>query len=425
MKVEIEELTPIKRTIKVEIPSDVVSKAFAQAYASLRKKVKVPGFRPGKVPLSLLERRYAKEVEEEIVQKLIPDYYRKAVEEFKLDPVEFPAIEQVSVKKDAPLSFMARVEVRPKIEPKNYTGIELAREAMIVGEPEVEKALEHLREQHGQLEIHSPERMIQQGDYAAIDIEGYLGETPLSDQKAQGLLLEVGSKTLSPEIEDALMGKKKGDAFEAPITFPEDDPDVKLAGKTLTYRIAVQEVKRKVLPDPDDDFAKDLGLESLGKLREKLHAQLQDRWHSERTAQEKEQIVKHLIAQHQFDLPSSLVEREMREILSRWQNQQQATGRGSASVDSQALEKEFRSLAEERVQGRLLLQSIAVQEGLTVEDQEVEQDLSVLAKGVQATTQELKRWILSKEGSLEGIRMKLLERKALEFLHSKAVFSQK
>ncbi len=426
MKVEVQELNPVKRAIKVEIPQDVVSKEFAQAYALLRSKVKVPGFRPGKAPLSLLERRFGREVEEDIVQKLVPDYYRKALAEAGLTPVELPAIEQISIKKDAPLSFMATVEIRPKIALSNYTGIKLTRQAISVKDEDVDKALAQLQNQHSQLESYQPGNGIQTGDYVIIDFEGFAGGVALAEAKAEGFLLEVGSKTLATPIEDALIGRKGGESYEIDITLPDDHQNREWAGKEIHFKIKVHEVKRKVLPPLDDDFAKELGFNSLEELRVKLRAEIENRLKSERTTQEKEQLVKQLIAQHTFQVPPSMVEREFQDILYRLENQHRFAGsaKEATTIDPKAIQEEYRPIAEDRAKGRILLQSIAEQEGISVDKQELDQEIALIAKGTRTTAQEMKNWILSQQGSLEGLKSKLLERKALEFIHSKAVFVQ-
>jgi trigger factor len=181
-------------------------------------------------------------------------------------------------------------------------------------------------------------------------------------------------------------------------------------------------VKRKVLPALDDDFAKELNFTSLEELRARLRSEIENRLGSERTAQEKEQLVKQLIAQHTFQVPPSMVERELQDIFYRLENQRRFAGsaKEEAALDLKALQEEYRPIAEDRAKGRILLQSIAEREGLTVSQQEMDQEIALMAKGARTTAQEMKNWVLSQQGSLEGLKTKLLERKALEFVHSKA-----
>lgn len=424
MKVEIQELSPVKRAIKIEIPQEVISKEFAQAYATLRRQVKVPGFRPGKAPVSLLERRFSKEVERDVAQKLVPDYYRKAIEQTGLSPVELPSIEQVMLKKDAPLSFTALVEVRPKFSLADYVGLKVARQAISVGEQDVDKALVQLQHQHSQLEGYDEGHAVQTGDYVIIDFEGFAAGVPLPDSRAEGYLLEVGSNTLISEIEGALIGKKRGEDLEVPVTLSQDHRNRQLAGQEVLFKIKVHEVKRKVLPVLDDDFAKDLGLTSIQELREKIRTEIRNRLESERTAQEKEQLVKQLIDHHAFEVPPSMLEREFQDILYRMENQRRLAGSAAPTEtpDPMTLEKEYRPIARDRAKGRLILQSIAEQEKLAVTPQEIDQEIALIARGMKSTTQEVKYWLLSQEGALDRLKMKLLERKALDFVYSKAVF---
>jgi trigger factor len=183
-------------------------------------------------------------------------------------------------------------------------------------------------------------------------------------------------------------------------------------------------VKRKVLPPLEDDFAKELGSTSLDELRARLRAEIENRLTSERTAQEKEQLIKQLIAQHTFQVPPSMVEREFQDVLYRLRNQDRFAGSATqeAASDLKAIQEQYRPVAEDRAKGRILLQSIAEQEGLSVGPQELDQEIALMAKGMRTTPQEMKNWILSQQGSLEGLKTKMLERKALEFIHSKAIF---
>jgi trigger factor len=319
------------------------------------------------------------------------------------------------------------VEIRPKITLANYAGIKLTRQAISVTDQNVDKALTQLQHQHSQLESHETGHGIQAGDYVIMDFEGFAEGVPLTETKAEGFLLEVGSKTLPSEIEDGLIGRKSGESFEIDLTLPQDHQNKQWAGKEILFKIKIHEVKRKVLPLLDDDFAKELGVNSLEELRKKLQTEIENRLRSERTAQEKEQLVKQLIAQHTFQVPPSMVERELQDIVYRLRNQGRFAGSTAqdAALDLKAIQEEYRPIAEDRARGRILLQSIAEREGLSVEQQEVEQELALMAKGMRTTAQEVKNWILSQQGSLEGLKTKLLERKALEVIHSKAIFDER
>ncbi len=422
MKLEIEELNPVKRILKVEVPPEVVTREFSHAYAELQRKVKLPGFRPGKAPLSLLERKYAREIEEDIVQKLVPDYYRKAVREAGLHPVELPSIEQISVKKGEPLSFRATVEIRPSLTLSDYLGLKLTRKPVNVPADAVEKALLQLQQEHGQLESCEPDHVIQTGDYVIIDFEGFTGGEPVPNGSQKGYLLEVGARVLLPEIEDALIGRKAGEAFEANVSLPPDHPQKALAAKDVQFKIQVGEVKRKVLPALDDDFAKDLGVAGLKELRGRLQEEIEKRLISERTSEEKERLIKTLIGQHRFEVPPSLVEREFEDILSRIESHRRMGGgsQQDAPLKLEALQKEYMPVAEERARSRILLQIIAEQEKLKVEERELDEEIGLMARSMQATAQEVKQWVLARQGSLEGLRTRIIERKALDLLHEKA-----
>ncbi|MDE3036077.1 MAG: trigger factor, partial [Nitrospirota bacterium] len=266
MKVDVTELGPVKRALKIEVPSEDVNKHFALAYAELNKHVRIPGFRPGKAPLSMLEKRYAKEVEEDVVRRLVPDYYERAVREAGIVPVlvEIPPLERVKIKKDAAFSFTATVEIKPKIELRDYKApnpISLKPDKRTVTDEQVAGTLDVLRERQAQLEAAPAGTALAEGDYAILDVEGFLEQTPVDGAKQTGQLHKIGSKTpiLGIEVDAALVGKKEGELAEIPQPYPASHPDQRLAGKTVVYRVTVAAVKRKKLPALDDEFAKDCG----------------------------------------------------------------------------------------------------------------------------------------------------------------------
>ncbi len=248
MKVHVDEITPVKKTLKVIIPQEVVSEAYSSAYADLNKKVKVRGFRTGKVPAALLEKRFGPSVTDDIIRKLIPDYYQKAIEKTGILPVELPSFDHVDAKKDAPLSFTATVEVRPLITLSDYKNMLLSRNKIEVSEVDVEKALKIEQEQQGHLETCADDHAFASADYVIINFEGTINGDVVEDGKSQGYTLEIGSNTFPEPFESSLIGKKKGEAVDVEVRYPEDFQNKTVAGKTLQFHIDIVEIKQKKLP---------------------------------------------------------------------------------------------------------------------------------------------------------------------------------
>jgi trigger factor len=433
MKITVEEINPVKRALKIEVPSNIVSRALSEAYADLRRRVKIPGFRPGKVPLALLEQRFSQDVTADVIRQLVPDYYQQAVKQVGLAPVESPTIEKVELKKDNPLSFVATVEIKPTVQVHEDLGLSVIRRKHSVGEEEIEKAVEHLREQTAQLVAYEDDHPVQEQDFVLMDFIGYREEKPLEGGKAEGQLVQIGSKTLIPGFEEQLSGHRKGDQVKVEVTFPTDYPQKALAGQPATFQVTIREVKKKVLPGLDDSFAQDVGaFKTLEELRAKIKQEILDRLQREEVQAQKQEIMRQLVARHDFEVPRSLVQRETEILLARAEQRRRQAGLpggptqsdpGPRDVEKERLE--YEPLARDRVKGWILLEAIAKKEGIEVDEEEVRQALERMAKEMRMTSAQLKQLLLKREGSLEPFRESLLEDRVLDFLLSRAVVEER
>ncbi|MDE3019369.1 MAG: trigger factor [Nitrospirota bacterium] len=437
MKVDVTELGPVKRALKIEVPSEDVNKHFALAYAELNKHVRIPGFRPGKAPLSMLEKRYAKEVEEDVVRRLVPDYYERAVREAGIVPVlvEIPPLERVKIKKDAAFSFTATVEIKPKIELRDYKApnpISLKPDKRTVTDEQVAGTLDVLRERQAQLEAAPAGTALAEGDYAILDVEGFLEQTPVDGAKQTGQLHKIGSKTpiLGIEVDAALVGKKEGELAEIPQPYPASHPDQRLAGKTVVYRVTVAAVKRKKLPALDDEFAKDCGpYASMAELTEKLRGEMEKALKKDVEDTYKDTILKRLEETHHFDLPDTLVERELEAIVRQQMQARQRQKGQPQSPDPVVRQEEIRKAREEhkaeamrRVKIGLVLEAIAEKEGLKVEQEDIQNELLRLSQELRMAPEELGRLIQSGgQDSIDELRARILADKALDFVFRHSV----
>ncbi len=437
MKVDVTELGPVKRALKIEVPSEDVNKQFALAYAELNKQVRIPGFRPGKAPLAMLEKRYAKEVEEDVIRRLVPDYYERAVREAGIVPVlvEIPPLERVKIKKDASFSFTATVEIKPKIELRDYKApnpISLKPDKRTVTDEQVTSTLEVLRERQAQLEAAPGGTALAEGDYAILDVEGFLDQTPVEGAKQAGQLHKVGSKApiLGVEVDAALVGKKEGEFVEIPQPYPASHPDQRLAGKTVVYRVTVTAVKRKKLPALDDEFAKDCGpYASMAELTEKLRSEMEKALKKDIEDTYKDTILKRLEETHHFDLPDTLLERELEALVRQHLQARQRQKGQPQSPDPVVRQEEIRKAREEhkaeamrRVKIGLVLEAIADKEGLKVEQEDIQNELLRLSQELRMAPEELGRLIQSGgQDSIDELRARILADKALDFVFRHSV----
>ena len=433
MKMEMTELGPLKRALKIEVPGDEVTQRFVRAYVELNRQVNIPGFRPGKVPLALLEKRYAKTVEEDVIRGLVPDFYDKAVRQAGIVPVhvEIPPLDRVKIKKNEPFTFTATVEIRPKIELRDYKApspISLKPDKRTVTGEQLDRGLEVLREQQARLEAVPSHHTIVDGDYIVLDMQGLLAGTPLEGTKKEGQLHKVGShaSVLGLEIDSHVGGKKEGDVLELSQLYPAGHPDPRVAGKTVVFILTIKSVKEKKLPTLDDEFAKDCGpYNSLQEIKDKLRDGMEQALKREIEDAYKETIIKRLMDTHHFDLPETLVERELEAIIRQHVQQQQRKGGAQESPgkeDLASLRQEHRDEAARRVKASLVLEAIAAKEGLTVTQDDFNAEIMRLAAELKMPAADLVKMIKAGgQESIDDLRSRILVDKALDFVYRNAV----
>lgn len=441
MKLEVTELGPFKRALKIEVPEDEVNRRFTQAYADLNRQVRVPGFRPGKAPMALLEKRYARAVEEDVVRQLVPDYYNRAIRQAGISPVvvEVPPLERVKIKKNAAFTFTATVEVKPKIELRDYrppNPISLKPDTRTVTDDQVAQALETLRGQQAPLDAAPAGTALAEGDYAILDVEGFLDLAPLEGTKTEEHLYKVGSKTpiLGLDVDEHLLGKKEGEMVEIPQPYPAAHPDSRLAGKTVIFRIKVRAVKQKKLPPLDDEFAKDCGpYASLEELTEKLRTEMERALKKDVEETYKDTILKRLTDTHHFELPETLVERELAAMVRQhMESRARQQGKTGAVEDALKRQEEIKQLREDhrtessrRVKIGLILEAIAEREGLMVEEEDVANEIQRLATSLRLAPEEVRRVVeAGGEDSMDEFKGRILADKALDFVYRHAVIQK-
>lgn len=433
MKMEVTELGPMKRALKIEVPADEVTQRITRAYGELNRQVNIPGFRPGKVPLALLEKRYAKAVEEDVIRTIVPDFYDKAVREAGIVPVhvEIPPLDRVKIKKNEPFTFTATVEIKPKIELRDYKApspISLKPDKRTVTDEQLDRGLEVLREQHARLEAVPPTHVIVDGDYIVLDVEGALDGAPLDGTKKEGQLHKVGSHAtvLGLEIDTHVVGKKEGDTLQISQPYPPSHPDPRVAGKTVVFTLTIKSVKEKKLPALDDEFAKDCGpYNSLQEIKDKLRAGMEQALKREIEDSYKDTIVKRLLDTHHFDLPETMVERELEAIVRQHLQQHQRKGGAQKSPGAEELNRlrqEHRDEAARRVKVSLVLEAIAEKEGLTVTQEDFNAEIVRLASELKIPTAELVKMIKAGgQESTDDLRTRILVDKALDFVYRNSV----
>jgi trigger factor len=435
MKMEMTELGPMKRALKIEVSAEEVAQRFFQAYTELNRQVRIPGFRPGKAPKALLEQRYAKAVEEDVIRSIVPDFYDRAIRQAGIVPVlvEVPPLDRVKIKRDAPFTFTATVEIKPKIELRDYKApnpISLKPDKRTVTDEQIDRAIEVLREQQARLEAAPVGSTLTEGDYAIVDLEGFLDGTPLEGTKKEGQLHRVGSKApiLGIEVDAHVLNKREGDVVEIPQAYPASHPDHRVAGKTVQFRLAVKGVKQKKLPALDDEFAKDCGpYASLQEIKDKLRGEMEKALKRDIEESYKDAILKRLVETHHFELPETLVRRELDAIVQQTLRERQ---RGKATEAAPAanaeeiktIRDERRDDANRRVKVGLILEAVAEKEGLSVTQEDLNTEVARLAAELRVPVADLVKMIQAGgQDSVEELRARILTDKALDFVYRHAV----
>ena len=425
MKANVEEISSIKKKVSIEISEDQVNKEVESFYKDLGKKAKIKGFRPGKVPRDILERYFKDYVKAEVIQKLIEETYPQALSETDLHPVSPPVIDPGGFEDGKPFQYSAMIEVKPDIQLEEYTGLKIEGKKEEVKDEEVEERLKALQNLHANLKTISEARPIQTGDYVIVDYEARLGGKPLEGGKAIDFTVEVGSGQFIPAFEEKLIGLKPEEEKEIEVSFPEDYGYQKWAGKTISFHVKIKEIKEKILPPLDDEFAKDLGdYSSFEELKVKLKGEIEKEKELALERQLKDQVVDQLLEINPFDVPESLVGEQAKAMVSDTKLRLAAQGVAlkKLGVSEEKLQEDYKAMAQKQVRTFLILEKIAGAEGIAVTDEEADDRLREMSERMHQKFDVVKRYY-EKNGLLPEVKAGIIRDKTLNFLLEKANIS--
>jgi trigger factor len=405
-----------RRELDLEIPADEVSKAIERVAKEIARVARVPGFRPGKAPLSLIRRRFADDIKGEVLQTLVPERVEKAVAEQQLTPVSRPQVEKLDFNEGQPLTFRAVFEVLPEFELGNYKDLEFEMPAMDITEEDVNRTLEEMRARAATFAA-AEGRAIENGDFAQIKLAGVPegGGDPI---KADSVLCHVGAEETMEPFNENLRGAAIGDHKKFDVAYPADYPDAKLAGKTYHYDVGVLGIKTKQLPELNDEFAKDVSaFATLEELKAKIREDLEHQRDHRQKELQREKVLAELVKLHDFPVPESLVEHQMDVRLERVVRSLAAQGVDprAVNVDWVSLRRRQEERAKDDVKAELIVDRIATAENIEVTPEELRHELEHLAghSGESAGVLEAR---LTKQGTLDRMKAKLRSDKTLDWL---------
>jgi trigger factor len=429
MKVNVQEINSVQRQVEVTVPAEQVDKLQDKLYQRLKKQARLKGFRQGKAPRSILERYYGPQVAAETAENLISETYPQALQEAGLEPLARPDFDFLPPKAGEDWTYQVTLDVRPSFElPKEaYTGLELKEPDLKVSDEEVGQRLEELRARQAVLAPLEQERPAAAGDVVVVDYTSTVEGEPLEGGAADNVEVELGSGQSQEEIEVALLKTKPGDIVEAKVDYPEDVNNPQVAGKTVTFKLIVKDVKQKVLPELDDDFARSVSPEfdSLQALTDRIRQELEKNYQQQKDQALKSQIFEKLQEVGEFDLPGSLVEEEMDGMAQNFKERLRQSGMDPDQVglDDEKIKADFRPQAERKVRAGMVLGQISDQEQVEVAEEDIEAEIERVAEQVGQPAKVV-REMYSKNNMMPQLKAQVLEEKTLQVVKAGANITQ-
>ncbi|BCG60568.1 trigger factor [Paenibacillus sp. URB8-2] len=422
MKATWEKIEKNLGVLEVEVDAERVAQALDKAFNKVVKKANVPGFRKGKVPRPIFESRFGVEsLYQDAIDILLPEAYGEAVEQADIFPVDRPEVDIEQFGKGQSFKFKAKVTVKPEVTLGQYKGIEVPVQKAEVTDEELNAELTRLQERHAELAVIEDESAAS-GDIAVIDFDGYVDGEAFEGGKAERHSLELGSNSFIPGFEDQVIGMATGDLKDVEVTFPENYQAENLAGKPAVFKVKLHEIKRKQLPELDDEFAKDVSeFETLAEYKEDLKKQLESRKAEELKGVKENAVVDKAAANAEVEIPEAMIDSEVQNMVRDFDMRLRQQGMNmdmflSFSGQTQDdLRAQMKNDAEKRVRNNLVLEVIAKEENIKVSDEEFEEELSKMAETYKRSAEEI-RGILTANGSLDSLKDEISLRKTIDFL---------
>ena len=423
MSVQVENLDKNMVKLTIEVPAEELEKAIEAAYKKQKNQISVPGFRKGKVPRAMIEKMYGAEVfYEDAANALMQQNYPSAVDESGVDIVSRPSIDVVQIEKGKPFIYTAEVAVRPEVTLGKYMGVTVTKIDTSVSEEEVNEALEQQRNNNART-ITVTDRAVAVGDTAVIDFEGFVDGVAFEGGKGENHPLEIGSHSFIDTFEDQLVGKNAGDEVEVNVTFPEQYQAADLAGKPATFKVKINEIKAKELPELDDEFAQDVSeFDTLAEYKESLKKNLEEKKENEAKRTKEDEAVQKIIDKSKMDIPEAMIDTQCETMIEEFA---QRIAQSGLSMDQylqfsgltvDGLKEQVRPEALSRIQASLVLEQIAKDENIEVSDEDVNAEIEKMAASYGMEADKLKEYMGDAEK--DSMKKDLAINKAVELVMS-------
>jgi trigger factor len=418
MQVTIEDVSPVKKILHIEVPQETVAKELDAAYRQLKQNAKVKGFRPGKAPRSVLERVYGKDVNADVVSRLIQSSFSDAVKDNKIKMIGQPEIDPPEINKEKAYIYDATVEVTPEIDDLDYKGIELEKTLYNVSNEEIEMQLTMLQRNLARYEPIAEPRPAAENDFVMIDFTQQVqGEE--ADEKTENFTMKIGDQRIHSDVDAALVGMSPQETKTVAVTFDDENPNEDLSGKSVSYDLRLNEIREEILPPIDDEMAKKLGeYESLDALKERISENLQNGYDKRGEQEINEQIFTNLLEKTTFDVPESLVKYELDAMVNDMEQRlsQQNMSMDEAGLSPETIREKYRETAEKQVRRHLLLNKLIDQEELELSEEELDAGFAEMAETYGQPVEGIKGYYREFPDRLDMLKNALLEKKAIALI---------
>lgn len=417
MNVKVEDVSTIKKKLIFEVPSEQVDKEISKAYKKIGKNAKIKGFRAGKIPQSVLEKYYAGQMEQDVLSSLINATYFKALQDNDVPVVGEPSIVDSSgINKGEAFTYEAEVEIKPEVTAKDYTKIALEKEKFVSDPKALEGRLEEMRTSKAQLEV-TKRKKARKGDSVVIDFEGFIGEDAFAGGKGEDYVLELGSGSFIPGFEDQVVGMQRETTKDVEVTFPEEYGQAELAGKPAVFKVLLKEIKEKVVPSLDDEFAKDFGVDTLEELKEQLQKSYETQETNRVEGDLREKLVGELIKNNPIEVPEAMIAKQLDYMYENITNRMQSQGMTpqALGITPENFRENYRATAIEQVSGNLILEAIGRQEKISADPSEIDAKLEEIATMANAPIDMVKKYYAGAEAR-SGLMAQIAEEKVVGFL---------
>ena len=427
MLVTIEAINPVTKKVFIEIPSERVDAEIEKTFANIQKKAKLQGFRPGKAPMQLVKRTYSDAMRDEVMRRFYEQTLFKALEEHKIEPVDSPTIESDILEPGTPFKYSAVVEVMPEVKLADYTGLEITKEKYSLTPDNIEGELKRMQENMAQLVPVDENDAVENGHAVTLDYSFSVEGCPEETSNEENAEVEVGANKLMPGFEEQLVGMKYGESRDITVMLPEGYRTPEAAGKEGVFKVTIKGIKRKDLPELNDEFAQQFGeYETMEELRAKMGEYHQKQELERIENDQKESIIQALIDKNPLDVPQSMVKRQLDHMLENLKNRlkSQRMSIEMMGLDDEGFRQRFRESAENKVKGGLLLLALVEKENISVTDEDLEQRYEQISGGNSDMLGRIKEYYGSNRSNKNSLISEIKEDKAISFLLEKAVITE-